>query len=273
MRKLALTLVSIFFTFTLLSSLVSAQQEEEFNYEKAYKDYIYTQQVYKKAHSDYLLARSQYLQARTLTSQSQAREKTVAMLQARDDVVITYLRALRMRLLESPGLDEGTKQAVFSRIDNDIAWYEEHKEQIPSAGTLEDLEDDSAAAAKRFENTRNLAYETLATAPMGKISNLYSSMRDLLQEVKAKIELIRQKGDHNTADTERWVLETENKLSRSYDKQVDAQLNINTLQSGNFKGSANTYYEKVVTALQEANQFLREANSYLQEILREIKTK
>jgi len=270
MKKLAQVLFLIIFGFLLSSPLVIAQ--EEFDFDKAYKDYVYTQQIYKNAHSEYLLAKSQYKGAKTLTSQTQAQQKTAIMLQARDDVVITYLRALRMRIAESSGVDEIVKQSLFSRIDNEIAWYETHKSQIPSAGTLSDLEVDSEVAADRFENTYILAYETLSTAPMGKINNLYIKMDSLLQEIKTKIESIRQKGDHDTSDTERWVLETENKLSRSYNKQLTAQSNIDILQTGDFKGSAKTYYERVVTNLQEANQYLREANSYLQEILREIKT-
>lgn len=272
MKRLSQIFLILFFCFVLLASLVNAQ-EPEFDFEKAYKDYVYMSEVYKKAHSEYLLAKSQYNQAQTLTSRTQVQQKTKAMLQARDDVVITYLRALRMRLLEASGVDDIAKQAVFARIDNDIAWYQEHKSKIPSAGTLKDLEADSATAADRFENTYVLAYETLAKTPMGKISNLYSKIDTLLQEIKLKIEIIRQKGDHDTADAERWVLEAENKLSRSFEKQLIADENINVLQNGDFNGNAQSYYENVVTALQEANQFMRESNQYLWEILREIKTK
>lgn len=270
MRKLALTLTFVISVFGLTASSTHAQ---EFNFEKAYSDYVYTTEVYRKAHANYLLAKSQYVQAQTLTAQTQAQQATVSMLQSRDDVVITYMRALRMRILEAPGLDELTKQDLFARIDSEIAWYETHKAGISSAGTLTDLEDDSDEASKRFARISSiLAYEVLATIPIGKVQSHYSEMDSLLSEIKQKIEAIRQKGDHDTADTERWVLESENKLARSREKQVAVQANINILQSGDFKGSGSTYYEQTITSLQEANQFLREVNRYFQEILRVIKT-
>lgn len=271
MRKLALVLSLTVFVCLLFPSVSRAQ--EEFNFEKAYNDYVYTTEVYRKAHANYLLAKSRYVQAQTLTSQTQAQEATVAMLQARDDVVITYLRALRMRVLESPGLDELTKQDLFGRLDSEIAWYETHRAGISSAGTLADLEKDSSQAATRYTKISSiLAYEVLATVPTGKVKNLYSKMDSLLSEIKQKIEAIRQKGDHDTSDTERWVLESENKLVRSQEKQSTAQANISILQSGEFKGSASTYYEQAVTSLQEANQFFREVNRFFEEILRVIKT-
>lgn len=141
--------ILLFFILFFFSVHVTFSQED-FDYQKAYKDYVYTFELYKKAHSDYLLAKTQYNQAKTLASQTKARDATAIMLEKRDDVVITYLTTLRMLLSESDGITDAEKQGLFTRIDSEVAWFKNHKSQIPSAGTLTDLSEDSLEAAEHF---------------------------------------------------------------------------------------------------------------------------
>jgi len=188
-------------------------------------------------------------------------------------VVITYLRALRMRLVEEESVDEQAKNSLFARIDADIFWFENHRDTIPSAGTLEDLENDSKEAADKFLLSQRLTYETLSLIPYSKITSLREDMTEVLGEVKVKTQKIRQNGDHDVSVAERWILETENKLTRALDKEVEAQNLLFTIQAQSSKATGSTQYESVLTRLQEANQFLREASSYLTEIIKQIKTK
>ncbi len=271
MRKLSalgLSTFVLFFSFHMVFA-----EEEEFTYEKAYQDYVYMTDLYQDAHGEYLLAKAQYSQAQTLTSQSKAQLATVNMLAARDDVVITYLRALRMRLLEEDAVDIQAKNSLFARIDADIAWFENHKDTIPSAGTLNDLESDSEEAYDRFMFTQRLTYETLSLIPYYKLKSTREDMTAVLNETKGKIQEIRQKGDHDVAFAERWVLETENKLIRALDKEVEAQNLVFQIQSQSSRETGKSQYENVLTHLLEANQYLREANSYMIEIIKQIKTK
>lgn len=265
---LSLTILVLFFSLHTIFA-----QTDEFTYEKAYQDYVYMIDLYQNAHGEYLLAKAQYAQAQTLASQSKAQLATVNMLAARDDVVITYLRALRMRLVEEKSADAQTKNSLFARIDADIAWFENHKDTIPSAGTLDDLESDSQEAANKFMFTQRLTYETLGFIPYYKLKNTREDMTDVLSEVKNKIQDIRQKGDHDVAFAERWVLETENKLIRALDKEVEAQNLVFQIQTQSSQATGKSQYENVLKRLQEANQYLREANSYMVEIIKQIKTK
>jgi hypothetical protein len=252
-------------------------QEEVFNFEKAYKDYIFVYENYKKAHSDYLLARSQYQQAQTLASQTKARDSTVVMLQARDDVVVTYLTMLRMKLVESEGISETDKEGLYSRLDSEITWYKNNKSQIPSAGTLSDLVKDSEETSDHFQGVIPLAYETLSVVPVGKVEVLRNKINLILSDIKTKTEEIRLNGDHDTQIIERWIIEAENKITRSLDKEVEAQTLIYKLQSSSAKKSSREenpadIYNQVVSLLGESNQFMREASSYMKEIVKQIKT-
>ncbi len=271
MRKLSALVFGLL--LLMFSFKASRAQEEEFTYEKAYQDYVYMVDLYQKAHSDYLLAKAQYIQARTLASQSKVQSATVNMLSARDDVVVTYLRALRMRLVEEPSVEEQSKNSLFSRIDAEIAGFEDHKNTIPSAGTLKDLEKDSQEAADRFIFTQRLSYETLSLIPYSQIKNTHEAISEALGDVKNKTQEIRQNGDHDVTLAERWIIEVENKLARAFDKEAEVQNLIFQIQAQSGKAMGKSQHENVLSRLQEANQYLREASNYLTEVLKQIKTK
>lgn len=281
--------LAVFILFVCVVNVVHAQNstgsanpptptptEAPFNFDKAYKDYVFTTDQYNKAHSDYLLARAQYLQAKTLASQTKAKEATSAMLEARDDVMATYLLALRQRLVESIGIDDTTKNGITSRVDTEVSWWRNHKSKIDSAGTLEDLVSDSNEGLTHYPTTEALSYEILATIPLGKEQVFRNSFNDLLSNTKTKISQIRTNGDHDTTNAERWVIETENKLTRSLEKEVEAQKlmpDLQTLPKAGEQSKKADIYNSVIMRLSESIQFLKEATGYMKEVIKQIKTK
>jgi len=272
MRKVYVAfLISLFLSVIAFQRVGAQETVEDFNYEKAYQDYIYTQNIYSKNHADYLLARGQYLQAGTLAAQTKARDATSLMLQSRDDVMTTYLTAVRLRLSESTGVTDSTKEAWYTRVDNEISWYEDHKSRLPSAGTLDDLVNDSDDAVDQFDEiTEGLIYEGLTTITIGKVVTFRDQVTDILERLKTKIAEVKANGDIDTTIIDRWVLETENKLTRSIEKQVEAQGLISDLQDPKKKDKQNIYND-AISRLQESTQFLKEANNFNNEIIQRIK--
>jgi hypothetical protein len=248
---------------------------EVFDFAKAYKDYVFMSDQYNKAHADYLLARAQYFQAETLASKTKARDATALMLRSRDNVMSSYLTALRLRLSEGEGVDETTKNGLFSRLDADIAWWRNHHDRINSAGTLEDLVVESDLALKHFPISEALSYEFLATIPGGKEFVLRNTLNELLSKTKTKVSQIRSNGDHNTTNAERWIIETEQKLTRSLDKEIAVQkliVSLATVDPKN-KTSKSGTYNQAILGLDESLQFLKEASGYLKEVIKQIKIK
>lgn len=277
MRKIISALAVFFFLFTLPANAQDATPtpEPEFDFERAYQDYVFTLDAYNSAHSEYLLSKAQYEQARTLVAQTKAQEATSRMLIARDDVVLTYLTAVRMRLVEAEGVSEITKQGLFSRVDAELAWYRDHKARITSAGTLTDLEEDSQEAAQRFDRlTQSLAYETLATVPFGKLSLMRTASSGILAGIKSKIFQIRTNGDKDTTIVERWALEIESKITRSLDKEIEAQALIPNFANTDRRQKTDhrQNYNDIIFKLDESRQFLRDASQFMKEIFREITT-
>jgi len=248
---------------------------DAFTYEIAYKDYVFMVDQYNKAHADYLLSRAQYLQAKTLASQTKARDATAVMIAARDDVLTTYLVALRMRLSETAGVTETTRGGLFTRLDTDVAWWKNHKQRINSAGTLEDLVNDSTLAVKHYPVTEALAYEVLSTIPLGKAFELRTTLNTILSNTKSKVSQIRGVGDHDVNQAERSILEVDQKLTRSLEKEIDAQKIISTLILVDDKQTSKKAdaYNQVLFRLNESQQFLKEATSFMKEVMKQIKFK
>lgn len=271
MKKAALSFIIIATVGFIIVSQVFSQEEEEFNFDRAYQDYVFILNGYRQEHEEYLLARSQYIQAGTLAAEVKAREETIQMLRARDQVVITYLTALRMRLAEAKGVSELERGGLNTRLDNDVAWYKEHKERVLSASTLNDLTIDSNQARSHFDViTEKLAYEVLSVIAIGKSDIIRSKTSTLLVSLKDKTAAIREEGDHETKDAERWITEAENKLTRSLDRHIEVQKILSDLQTG--KGKENTNYSTIISGLQSSFQLLREVASLMRNIIQAIKT-
>lgn len=278
MKKILITIAIVLLFSFKLSSIYSQEEGEvgeEFNFDKAHKDYIFNYDLYKKAHTDYLLARSQYLQAKTLASQTKARDATVIFLQTRDEAVVTYLVAVRMRVFESVGLDQTQKDGLIKRLDTEISWFADHKQRIPSAGTLEDLVKDSETASTHFtEVTESIIYESLANVGVGKLDMLREETNKILILSKEKATDINLKGDHDIGVVDRWFIETENKITRSLDKQIEAQGLISAYQGAKLRElNKERNYNDIVFRLQESLQFLKESKEFLKEIVDTFKTK
>ena len=267
--------------FLISSSVgfVSAQKEEvevveeEFDFNRAYQDYVFLFDVYQKQHSEFLLARAQYIQAGTLVAQTKAKEETAQMLEARDDVVISYLTALRMRLLEAEGVSDTVKGGLFDRLDVEIFWFKDHKERISSAGTLNDLIADSEEAYERFLAAEPVIYEVLSVIPIGKVSVLRAQLNVILNGLKSKTTEVRTNGDHDVEIVERWIIETEEKIIRSVDKEIAAQQRIPDFLGDGRSSSSSRRVDRVpilndvLNLVRESNQFLREASSFMNEII------
>jgi len=260
-----------FFILTLLASPVYSQTptSSDFNFDKAYQDYLYNSDQYRKTNLDYELYRSQYLKFKTLKSQENAYNATLAMLKARDDTIKTYLTALRLKLNETEGVDGAQKEVLFTKIDQEVPWFITHRDSLPSAGTLEDLVGDSDEAKVRFNADTPLFYGSLLSVSGGKVRFVREKEEEILTSLKAKIAEIRQNGDKNTQILERWILDTEDKITRSKEKETEAYKVMN--KSNLTTKEASGAYDQALFRLKEAYQYLKEANSYLSEIVGEMK--
>src|SRR4030042_2935830 len=90
------------------------------------------------------------------------------MLELRDEAVKTYLTALRLKLAETTGVSSYEQNSLYLKLDSEVDWYATHREDLSSAGTLEDLLASSKKAQERYPQTEVFIYHTLGTILAGK---------------------------------------------------------------------------------------------------------
>lgn len=243
---------------------------QEFDFNKAYQDYLYNSDIYQKAHADYDIARSQYLSSQTISSQTKAQEATAAMLTDRDQVLSTYLTALRMALKDAPGVDNGTKESLFSLIDAEISWYGDHKTKISSAGSLDDLVADSNEAAEQFKQTELMIYQVLVTISIGNTTDYRERARTEINDLRTKLSEIKVNGDKNVDSIDRALTDAEDRLSRSIEKETDAQTRLSKMKSSDKNKLVS--FNSIELSVGESLSYIKEANSIVKDSIRQIKT-
>ncbi|MGB9706910.1 MAG: hypothetical protein ACPLXP_02455 [Microgenomates group bacterium] len=259
----------LMFLLFFFPSLVLAQ---EFNFNRALSDYLYNYDLYREAHQRYISAREAYLQYKTLTSKTNLLRQTLEMTRARDEVMRTYLIALKMRLNESPGISVYERNTLNLKLDNEIDWYTKHKEELSSAAILEDLVELAKKAEERYRGkTEILIYQTLHKILVGKETALRERISGQIETIRKKLKEISEKGDKNTLLAERWLLEAESRLLRFEEKINLSEQRIEKLETSFYSDNSQVYKESQLL-LEEAHQYLKEANRYLKEIIREVKT-
>ncbi len=269
-KRLICLIVFSLFLFYSITSTRAQEPSPGFDFNKAYQDYLYTYSQYREAHKQYITAREQYLTYKTLTAKTLALEQTLNMLQKRDEAIRTYLTALRMKMAETTGISDYKQTTLYLQLDAEVSWYNEHREELTSAATLEDLVDSSKDAEARYKKTLVLIYQALGVILEGKENNIRSQIDEQIGLIKDKISQIHDKRDKDTTTAERWLLEAENKLTRSQEKLDEAIVILDKLKSTD--RSKDSKYNQSQKLIQESHLYLKEANSHLKELIREIKT-
>jgi hypothetical protein len=262
--------LSAIFILILLAGFFTFAQAQEFDFQKAYNDYLFNYDQYRQSYNEYVVAKESFLTYQTLTSKNSALEKTAKMLKNEEEVIRTYLTALRMKIKEMAGISNDEKNILYLKLDNEIDWYSKDQANLSSAATLEDLTDSAKKMADKYQSTEVLIYQTLGAILSGKENNLKDQLSNKIRQLKEKTGEIRQRGEKDTSLIERWLLEAENRLTRSQEKQFTAQQILAKMKEQDTDKSQT--YNKAQFALEESHQYLKEANSYLKEVIREIKS-
>lgn len=265
MKKIisALAILLISFSFA---------RAEEFDYQRALRDYEYNYSLYNQAHDDYVLSRARFLQYKTLVAEEEAKKATYKMLSARDEVIKTLLTAIRMRIKENQGLADSEKESLFKKIDPEIVFYEDHQTRLSSAGSLSDFVKDSEEAKDRFNSATELViYSSLVNISVGKTSYQRSRIAKVISDLKTKISEIKAVGDKDVSFLDRFFIDLENKLLRSQDKETQAKEIIASAEKS-LKDRIDDYNE-AIGSTQGSYLYLKETVSYLKEVVRLIKTK
>lgn len=234
----------------------------------ARNDYDYAFQQYRDAHKEYELAKSKYQTYKNLTSETVAIEKTSLMLQARDQVMITFMTMIEAKLAAETNVSYGRLGVISYEINEERDWYLTHQEKLPSAATIADLISLSREAEKRYETSAQLAYRALFEMFLYKEEAVIDLIEKELSETEALLQVIREAKDKDTSVVERWLINAQNKYELAMDKFRTSQ---GTVLSDTDLKTTTTNYTRGTSVLEQTNQYLKEVNQHLIEIMREIK--
>jgi len=244
------------------------------NYNDAFLQYNLKMEEYKKAHETYVLKRAQYIKFKSLQSEKEAHDATVLLLQTRDDVTIYYINAIKLRMQETAGVTDEQKTVMMGLLDQETKFFSDHKARIPSTGTLQDLVTDSNLAKDEMKKAEPVFYQTLFTISDGKLTDMRARLGDNFTQLKAKIDMIRNETKpeyqfslEKMQSIDRFIFESENKIERADDKKTQAE----AIKPNDRQAFTAQDYTQRLGVLAEAQQLLKEASSFLKEIVSEVK--
>lgn len=265
------TLTTAFFIFIFLSSFRVANAQES-SFEAAYQDYVQAQTVYSRADLDYQKAKSFYLKNQTLALKDDARNKTLIMLRARDEVVKTYLTVLKSKILETNGLNQTEKDTVLGKVDSELLWYKTHGESYKDSDSLENLFNKSQEVETRYKtDTPIIFYDALFNISFGEVVELRLDHEDLFTSIKETLDKNVAEGKLEPDPFTRWQRDVDSVIYSLQVNEVNAKKEMAKLYA---EGSPlpSKIFTSAVEPFLYSTALLKQFNSFLSELLISINT-
>lgn len=255
-----LLVISAFLFLLTLPSTIHAQDQSSFN---ASFD------TYKQAEQNYVLKRGAYLSSKTIAAEGEAQDATYAMLKARDEAIASYLELLKSRLNEATGIDTPERQTYGTMLDTEITWFENHATTLSPGATLTDMVADSNKAKERYDkHTLPVTYKLISQIAIGKENFLRQKQQSIINDLNNKVSQIRGEAIIDVGLVEGSLLNIGTTVARSEAKSNDAKIALATVDKK--PADALKVYNTVVMRIKEGVQYLKDANTYLKEIMYRI---
>lgn len=260
LKKTVLLVVFVFLFLCTAYYVPGTTNAQEFNFEKAYQDYIYNLEIYQDSFLDYEKAKDFYLKNPTLTLKEEARKKTLLMLKERDELLRVYLAAVRIKLIE-------TKIPVPEKLDSELSWYKDHKDQYKDTDPLEDLFNKSKEAESRYKTDTSFAtYESLFNVTLGEIVNLRQDHESVYKSIRETLDKSILAGTLTIDPFNRWVTDIDLVVQNLKQNDEKAKLAITKLYRGSYVNPQSSY-NSAIDPLVSSTALLNNLNSFLSEFL------
>ncbi len=222
------------------------------DFNQAYSDYITQYNIYRSSLSEHQSNRNKYLTYQTLTSQTDALASAKIFLQNRDRTLISYFKLL---------LERNDNENLKKLINDEVNFYQDHQTSIEAVGNLNDAVEISGKAKTHYPLTESIARKTIANILIGKLRNFYERQGNLEDNFKQQI---------SNTNLERWIVSLDSKRVLALQKLTEAQTLTDQLEPKS-SDELSRDFGKITLLLNDANQYLKEGNSYLVEIKDELK--
>lgn len=239
---------------------------QDFTFTKSREDYIFTEDNYRKDLSDFNLKRDSYNKNPTLSNKEILRITTYKFIESRNKLVKSYLTMLRIKTLESNGIDKSKKEEIYTKIDPEVGWYESRKNSYNTADNLEDLINKSRDEDTRFKSiSLPIIYFSLAHISLGEVKGLRFKHVKIYDNLKNESQELIKLGRADSGLFDRWF------------KDIDQELNnitaieSNSLQEiekifGNDEYNRDRGYNNAIEKLDPVRFNLLKLNEFIKEL-------
>src|SRR5258706_2192707 len=185
MKKIALFLITALF---ILSAVLKPVKAQALTFDRAYQDYQFNLTLYNQSFTSFQNARNAYLANQTLSLKDDAKKATYTMLVTRDQLMVVYLTALRVKISELKGLTNDDKNNIFGKIDSEVNFYKDHKKSYHEGDDLSQLFDGSTKSENQYKNTTSLVVnEALFDISLGEVAGIRQSQEQIYSNLKKVI--------------------------------------------------------------------------------------
>jgi len=246
---------------------------QDFTFTKAREDYVFTEDNYKKDLTDFSLNKASYLKNPTLSLKEELRVSLYKFLDSRNNLVKNYLTMLRIKTLESTGIENSTKESIYARLDPEVIWYGERKNNYSVTNALEDLINKSKEEDSRYKtDTSSIIYFSLAHISLGEVKSLKQEHVKLYNNFKQEASELVKLGRADASLFERWFKDIDKELSNISNIEKDILSQVDKIFGGD-EYIKNSAYKKTINTLDPVKSNLLRLNGFLKELENVISNK
>ena len=241
------------------------------SWQQAYQDYLFQFDVYRQKYSEFTVAKNEFQKFGTLTSQSTALQKTIAMLAQRDLLVRAYLLLLNEKLAEGRGLLVTDRQTYQTLLTNEIGFLENHSRLVETIGSLEDAVETSQDLESHYTILQASIRQTIGGISLGNLAVYARQFDTALADARSLVDSSRGTfTPQKQATIDRWLVQIVNVRSL-YQQKHEQIVRLNNQFKGSSLDQQNTNLGNVKKSVAQARQYLIEATGYLGELVNALR--
>ena len=239
---------------------------QDFNFTKAREDFIFTEDNYKKDLADFELKKASYKKNNTLSLKEELRASLYKLIGSRNNLIKNYLTMLRIKTLESVGVDNSVKESIYSKIDPEVSWFDSRKNNYTNDTNLEDLVNKSKEEDSRFKtDTLPIINFTLAHLSLGQIKNLRDENLKIYTSLKKESSDLVTLGRADANLFDRWFSDIDHELNNISEIENSSLIQINLILDKDIY-KRQSAYKKAIEILGTSNQSLLKLNGFIKEL-------
>ena len=262
MRKL----LAVFFACVFFAASVHSVYSQDIKFADTYPQYLGKLDTYRQKYASFTEARDFYTKSPTLTLKEKVRTATFELLVARDDLIGTYLEALRTFLHETPDHPGYEKGNILSSLVGERDWYFRHKDVYDvERDTLETLFSKGQESKIEYDTISTpFVYETLSTISFSKYIDLKIRHETLYKTAKAEVESLD--GSRRTL-FDRWIADIDNEFVAITTIENKAQEIRKDFKDKNKRKDSKSVYNEFIKNLETGKDSFGRLNGFLEEVI------